>query len=434
MGHKRGTAIAIGSLLFLAVTPIAWAEKPNIILIVADDFGYECVGANGGTSYSTPHLDRLAATGMRFKHCYAQPLCTPSRVQLMTGRYNVRNYRRFGELHPGETTFAELLKQEGYATCIVGKWQLGGGFQGPKRFGFDEYCLWQLTRRPPRYANPGLEINGHEKNFSRGEYGPDLVSNYALDFIAKHKNGPFLLYYPMMLTHDPFQPTPDSPDWDPKAVGENVHQHARHFGEMVHYMDKLIGKLVAKLNESGLRERTLILFTGDNGTGHRIQSNMGSLTIPGGKGEMTDAGMRVPLIANWPGTVPDGRTCDDLVDTTDFLRTICQAAGANLAPGKLVDGRSFLPQLKGEAGSPRTWIYSWYAPNQGRIDVPREFARNHRYKLWRDGTLSEIDAARYEEWKLDENDLKPEAVAARKELQFVLDRFANVRPADLDQR
>src|SRR5829696_7637550 len=113
------------------------AKKPNVVLIMADDFGYECVTANGGQSYKTPHLDRLAAGGVRFEHCHAQPLCTPTRVQLMTGLYNVRNYSRFGLLEPDVTTFAHLLKKAGYATCIAGKWQLGHGFEGPKKFGFD---------------------------------------------------------------------------------------------------------------------------------------------------------------------------------------------------------------------------------------------------------------------------------------------------------
>ena len=113
---------------------------------------------------------------MRFEHCHVQPLCTPTRAQLMTGLYNVRNYGHFGALDPQATTFAHLLKKAGYATGIAGKWQLGGGFDGPKKFGFDEYCLWQLTRRPPRYANPGLEINGKEVDFKKGEYGPDVVN------------------------------------------------------------------------------------------------------------------------------------------------------------------------------------------------------------------------------------------------------------------
>ncbi|MEZ0265448.1 MAG: sulfatase-like hydrolase/transferase, partial [Phycisphaerae bacterium] len=198
----------------LAATP---SPRPNVVLILADDFGYECVGANGGTSYKTPTLDKLAATGVRFEHCYAQPLCTPTRVQLMTGIYNVRNYVNFGNMDPKSVTFANLLKNAGYATGICGKWQLGHDRDLPKRFGFDESYLWQLTRRPPRYANPGLEINGKEVDYTNGEYGPDLVNEFARDFVRRHKDKPFFLYYPMMLTHDPFQPTPDSKDWDPKA-------------------------------------------------------------------------------------------------------------------------------------------------------------------------------------------------------------------------
>ncbi len=134
------------------------ASKPNLILIMADDLGYETLGANGGTSYKTPVLDQLAATGARFTHCFVQPLCTPTRVQLMTGQYNVRNYINFGNMDPKLTTFGNLLKPAGYSTCIVGKWQLGRDVELPKKFGFDEHCLWQHTRRPPRYANAGLEI------------------------------------------------------------------------------------------------------------------------------------------------------------------------------------------------------------------------------------------------------------------------------------
>ena len=127
----------------------------------------------------------------------------------------------------------------------------------PKRFGFDEYCLWQHTRRPPRYANPGLEINGEEKDYTNGEYGPDLVNAYALDFVTRMKDKPFFLYYPMILTHAPYQPTPDSKTWDPKAIGEKVNRKPEHFGDMVAYMDKLVGRLVARLDELGIRENTL---------------------------------------------------------------------------------------------------------------------------------------------------------------------------------
>jgi arylsulfatase A len=426
------TLLALAFLCFQALAADQ-AARPNIVLIMADDLGYECIGANGGTSYPTPHLDALAAGGMRFEHCYSQPLCTPTRVQLMTGQYNVRNYVKFGLLDPGQTTFAHLLKQAGYATCIVGKWQLAGGLEGPKHFGFDEYCLWQLNRRPPRYANPGLEINGVQKDFANGEYGPDLVNRYALDFIGRNKDKPFFVYYPMILTHSPFQPTPDSKDWDPKATGERGNQDERHFGAMVTYMDKLIGNLATRLDELGIRQRTLILFTGDNGTGRGVTSQMGDVTVKGGKGTMTDTGMRVPLITNWPGTIPAGKVTGDLVDSTDFLPTICEAAGAALPAGKL-DGRSFLPQLRGETGRPREWTYCWYAPNQNKVDEPRQFARDQRYKLFADGTFYEIDSRRFEETQLKEGQLGSEAAAAKKKLQAVLDQFQNARPKELAAR
>jgi arylsulfatase A len=414
------------------VAGAADTAKPNLVFILADDLGYECLGCNGSTSYKTPAIDRLAADGMRFRHCYVQPLCTPTRVQLMTGQYNVRNYIQFGLLEPNATTFAHLLKRAGYATGIAGKWQLSNGFDGPKKFGFDEYCLWQLTRRPPRYANPGLEINGKQVDYSNGEYGPDLVNHYALDFIARNKSRPFLLYYPMMLTHAPYQPTPDSPDWDPKAKGEQVNVDKKHFGENVAYMDKLVGKLIAKVDELGLRQNTLVLFLGDNGTGRGVNSRMGNVTVAGGKGTTTTTGMHVPFVANWPGVIPAGRVSDDLIDSTDFLPTLCAAGGAAVPAELPIDGHSFLPQLRGEKGQPRDWIYCWYTPNQnGKVDLPREFAANQRYKLYRGGEFYDYAVDPAEKKPLDVKSLDAGAAAARKTLLTALDKYKNVRPAKL---
>lgn len=408
---------------------ISAATKPNIILILADDFGYECVRANGSTSYETPHLDKLAATGMRFTHCYAQPLCTPTRVQLMTGLSNVRNYVRFGYLDPQQTTFAHILKRAGYATGIAGKWQLEHGLNGPALFGFGEYCLWQLTRRPPRYANPGLEIDGREVDFKDGQYGPDIVHQYALDFIQKHQAGPFLLYYPMMLTHGPFQPTPDSSNWDPKAQGENVNNDPSHFPDMVKYLDKQIGTLVNRLDELKLRDNTLILFVGDNGTGRPIRTSFAGKTLQGGKGRTDESGMRVPLIASWPGKIPAGRVCNDLIDTTDFLPTLCTAAGTERPA--VLDGRDFLPQLLGEQGQPRDWLYCWYAPNQNKADVPVIFARTLEFKLYNSGRFVKLEEDGYQEREITANEAAPEARAAREKLQKVLSEYADARPAAL---
>ena len=423
--------ICLVALICVGAPRALIAAKPNLILILADDLGYETIGANGGTSYRTPTLDKLAATGMRFTHCYSQPLCTPTRVQLMTGLYNVRNYTSFGSMDPQALTFAHLLKRSGYATCMVGKWQLGRELELPKKFGFDEYCLWQHMRRPPRYANPGLEINGVEKNFRNGEYGPDLINNYALDFVARKKDQPFLLYYSMLLTHAPYQPTPDSKDWDPEARSETGNVAKEHFSDMVTYMDKLIGRLVAKLDALGLRDNTLILFVGDNGSGKGTRSMMGEREVIGGKGTTTTAGMHVPLIANWPGKVAAGKVCSNLVDSTDFLPTLLQAAGGQLPREPKLDGRSFLPQLQGEKGRPREWIYSWYSPRQGAKTAVREFAFNEQFKLYRNGEFFDLRKDAHEKHPLNVASLNGKAATAAKTLHDALVRFKDARPPGL---
>lgn len=423
-------------LVHLAGTVATPSEvaKPNVIVIMADDLGYETIGANGGTSYQTPHLDRLAATGVRFEHCYVQPLCTATRVQLMTGQSNARNYIRFGVIDPNVTTFAQLFERAGYATAIVGKWQLGREVDLPRRLGFQEYYLWQHTRRPPRYANPGLEIMGVEKDFQNGEYGPDLLNDFACDFVKRNKDKPFLLYYPLTLTHAPYQPAPDSPDWDPNAQGEQVNQHPRHFGEMVQYMDKLIGKLVDLLDELNIRKHTLLIFLGDNGTGGGIRSMMGDREVIGGKGKTTRAGMRVPLIVNGPGMVRSGVVCSDLVDSTDIFPTICEAAGIPIPDGLVLDGKSFWPQLCGQPATPRKWIYCWYSPRQGADTRVTEFAFNQRYKLYRDGRFYDCELDPEEKQPLEDSQLSEDTRQIREMLKQVLDAHAGIRPAHLDEQ
>lgn len=427
---KAGAATGLAALLPACreTTDKPAARKPNVVLIMADDLGYECIGANGGTSYKTPVLDRMAADGVRFEHCYAQPLCTPTRVKLMTGINNVRNYVEFGVLDQSQTTFGHLFRQAGYATCVVGKWQLEGGLDGPGHFGFDEYCLWQLNRRPGRYPNPGLEINGRQVDFGSGEYGPDLVSDYACEFMQRNKDKPFLLYYPMILTHCPFEPTPDSPDWDPASKGSPTYKgDPKYFGDMVSYMDKLVGKMKNKLDALGLRENTLIVFVGDNGTDKPVVSRMDGYEVAGAKNTTADAGTRVPLIAEWPGTVSRGTVCPDLVDMSDFLPTICEAAGISLPQEPVIDGRSFMPQLRGQTGNPRDWIYCWFS-RSGERDKVRVFARNQRYKLYATGEFYDITADRLENNPLDVEKLGQEAREVRGMLQGALDSYADSRP------
>lgn len=408
----------------------AHAEQPNIILILADDFGYECVGANGGESYQTPNLDRLAATGMRFEQCHVQPLCTPTRVQLMTGMYNVRNYTEFGAIDHHATTFAHLLRSAGYSTAVAGKWQLGHAKRLPQRLGFDESCLWQHTRRPARYANPGLEYNGVERDFSEGEYGPKLVNDFAIDFVTLNKHKPFFLYYPMILTHGPYAPTPDSDDWNPRACDDMDGHNLNHFGDMVAYMDKMIGKLIATLDELGIRDNTLVLFLGDNGTGRDITSQFKGRPYQGGKGLTNARGTHVPLIVNWPAQVPAGKVNSDLIDSTDFLPTLCEVAGAKVPASLTIDGQSFLPLLTGKNANPRKWIYCWYARNGGsEADV--EFAMTATLKVYRNGDVFDLVRDAFEERPLDMDELDEARKNDFQMLVKVMDQYAHARPTHL---
>lgn len=396
-------------------------RRPNIVLVLVDDFGYECVGANGGESYRTPVLDRLAAGGMRFEQCHCLPLCTPTRVQLMTGLSNRRNYTRFGHLDPTQKTFANHLRDAGYATCVVGKWQLGNGFEGPALFGFDEYCLWQLTRKPGRYRAPGLEIDGREVDFPDDTYGPDVMNDHALDFIGRCKDRPFLLYYPLTLVHTPLEPTPDSPDGIGGRRGPDT------FAEMVAYADTLVGTVVEALDRHGLRENTLLMVLGDNGTARGTVTHFQGRDVVGGKGRTTVRGTLVPAIVNWPGTVPAGGVCRDLVDSTDVMPTILEAAGVEIAADAPLDGRSFLPQVRGEPGRSREWIYAWYGPDGGA--TPRaEFAFDTAFKLYADGRFYDIAADEDEQRPLARESLAPPAAAALDKLTGALARFAGPRP------
>ncbi len=431
--------LAISLPLAAEATASDSPARPNIVLIMADDLGYECIRANGGTSHQTPVLDGLASTGMRFEHCYAQPLCTPSRVQIMTGIYNVRNYTKFGVLPRKEKTFAHLLKDHGYATCIAGKWQLGSEKDSAQHFGFEQSCLWYHTRGgrsmedgikyDRRYVNPLLEFSGEEKEFTSGEYGPQICADFICDFIDKNKEKPFLVYYPMILTHCPFDPTPDSSDWDPERLGSTDYKgdrrdHQRLFGDMLAYADKLVGQIVSQVEKSGVRDNTLILFTGDNGTDQPIVSTLNGSPVAGGKGSMTDAGTRVPLIANWPGTIPEGRVSADLVDFSDFLPTLCETAGVSIPKTLTIDGRSFLPQLQGKRGTPREWIYCWYS-RDGKTNI-QESARNQRYKLYRTGEFYDVSKDVLEQNVL--KDLTPEEQQVRTRLHQVLAQYTDARP------
>ncbi len=419
-------------------------RPPNIILIMADDIGIEGFGCYGGTSYQTPNIDRLAAEGLRFDHAHAQPLCTNTRLQLMTGMHNDRNWICFGILDPKSKTIGHYLKQAGYKNCIAGKWQLqsydppdypgsekrrGLGMH-PKDAGFDNYSLFHSLHtedKGSRYADPTWLEDGQLKT-AKGEYGPDKWVDYINEFMEREKENPFFVYYPMALPHWPMTPTPDSKSWGDvsgRLVADTV-----NFADMTKYMDKCVGKIVAKVDELGLRENTMIIFYSDNGTHLEITSQTKNGPVAGGKATPLDSGTHVPLIANWPGKIRVG-VSNALVDSTDFIPTLMEAAGKPLGENHDLDGISFYPKLVRDdlAGETRESIYSFYDPRPGwdkdrfRLHVS---ARDRRWKLYKSGKLYDVPNDLHEAKPILAADDTKETAAIRKRLAAVLS--ANEQP------
>ncbi|MEN8187759.1 MAG: sulfatase-like hydrolase/transferase [Bacteroidota bacterium] len=392
-------------------------NKPNVILIMVDDMGYECIGSYGSTSYETPNIDQIASQGILFSNCIAQPLCTPSRVKIMTGKYNYRNYDYFGHLNLSEYTFGNIMQDAGYETCIAGKWQLNGlrykdkitdwnDNTRPNKFGFDEYCLWQLTKGRgdgERYGDPLLEQNGEILDKDVNDYGPDIFANYILDFIERKKDKPFFVYYPMVLVHDPFVPTPDSDKWDNQEV--RYRNDTTYFKDMVAYTDKIVGKITNKLKELDLDENTILIFTADNGTHPTVYSQLANETIQGAKGNTINTGVHVPLIVYWPSQIKKGRVFNSLIEFSDFFPTLADIVETKVTS----DGKSFYPLLIGEKYAPRETAFVHYDPRWGKNvnQYRNQFARTLGYKLYQDGSFYNL-----EKDKLEKNPLRPDSLGS----------------------
>jgi arylsulfatase A len=416
---------AAGTLAFvIAVVRLSYsAEHPNILFILADDVGREVLGSYGGQSYKTPNIDRLANGGLRFEQAFVMPMCHPSRICLMTGQYPFR----MGEPKWGsfpkqfeKNSFGNVLRRAGYSTGIAGKWQLTllqGDLHQPNRMGFDEYCLdgWH---EGPWYYQPRIWQNGKLREDIHDRYGPDVTCEFLIDFMRRNREQPFFAYYPMELCHD---------ETNDLAVPAPVGPLGRYenFAERVALMDERVGRVIGALDDLNLRKNTFVLFLSDNGSPSKSLNNVKdgkyifeeftsrfeNQDVHGGKGSLTDPGIRVPMIASWPGRIEPG-VCKALVDASDILPTLAAVANAETPAGAHVDGKSMSGLWRGQPGA-RDWVFAEY---NGLACV-----RNERWKLYSDGRFYEIGSDPDERSTLSTSSLSADAALAYEKLKSGLD-------------
>ena len=401
-----GSAAVTGAMPWLA-SPVVAAEPtrpPNIVLFYVDDMGWRDAGFAGSGFYQTPHMDRLASQGMMFTHAYASaPNCAPSRACMLSGQYTPRhgvytvNSSERGEardrkviptpnthiLDPGIVTFAEALKQKGYATASIGKWHVGVDPQsGPKAQGFDTALGGSRAGNPRShfspYRTPGIP-DGPE-----GEYLTDRLTDEAITFMRRHRDQPFLLYLTHYSVHTPIQAKPEL-EARYRDRAPDGGQRRADYAAMVDSTDQSLGRVLATLDELGLADSTLVVFTSDNGGYGPATSNA---PLRGAKGTIHEGGIRVPLLVRWPGRVKPGSVSHEPVVSVDFYPTLLEAAGAE-APDQPLDGESLVPVLTGAGQLQRDAIW-WHLPVYLDPNLPED-------GLWR---LTPCTAMRQGDWKL----------------------------------
>lgn len=356
-------------------------DKPNIIFILTDDLGYGDLGCYGQKVIQTPNIDRMAAEGIRFTECYTgSPVCAPSRCVLMTGKHTghatVRdNFAKVGgvlildngppqrrvPLRPEDITVAEILKRAGYVTGITGKWGLGEpGTEGvPNKKGFDEWFGYLNQRRAHTYYPPFLWHNEEKVILDGKRYSHDLFTEFALNFIRRHKDEPFFLYLAYTIPHGRYE-IPSTDPYTEKPWPEE----AKAYAAMVTRLDRDVGRILDLLKELGVDGRTLVFFCSDNGAARRWEGLFDSSgPLRGLKGDVYEGGIRTPMIVRWPGKVPAGVISDAAWYFADFLPTVAELIGVNPPPG--VDGISVLPTLLGKEQNLDDRFMYWEFPGRG---------------------------------------------------------------------
>lgn len=401
-GQARAAATSI---------PAPGERRPNVVLIFADDLGYADLSCQGAKDLATPRIDSLSTHGVRCTSGYVSaPQCGPSRAGIMTGRYQNRfgfEYNAGGSeqnygLPLSERTIADRMKEAGYVTGIVGKWHLGNNEQfRPYNRGFQE-SFWHFAGGA-YFPQPNKGIQGlyRDKEFAKEmEYSTDAFGREAVAFIERHRDKPFFLYVPFITPHWPMEAKPEHL----KRFEHVKDLHRRTFLAMMVSLDENVGRILDKLRETQLEERTLIFFISDNGgpTGpprktpdapfQYGQNTSRNTPLRGVKGDTFEGGIRVPFLVQWKGHLPAGKVYDQPVISLDVLPTALAAAGVEVRPEWKLDGTNILPFLKGDhSGAPHETLY-W------RFNFPPPQPNRYRW------------AIRRGDWKLVKNDMQPLAL------------------------
>ena len=387
---KKGVTVkhlklVMSCLLLLGMAGAQAREaRPNIILIMSDDVSPDLYGCYGNTQVHTPNLDRMAAEGVKFETCWATAMCAPTRAMILTGRYGHRTGFYHNSLQVAQEdgsnellkyhhSFGKLLKQGGYATAIAGKWHCSSSRPEGPDGGFDEYCLWESAREigklpgnpqftgawedtrskstTSRYWHPGIIQNHRLVETRVTDFGPDIYTDFLCGFMERKKECPFLAYFPMVSPHgtrEGITTTPLRGKVGQMGKAATKAESEARFRALNEYIDILVGRLWAKVEQLGLQDRTILIYTSDNGT---------AVTA---KTRAVERGCRVPFIA-YGGPIKKRGTTGALSDLTDILPTLVDFAGMSLPAAYPLDGQSLKPFLTGQTDTHREWIYSTIA-------------------------------------------------------------------------
>lgn len=347
----------------------ATETKPNIVFILTDDQGYGDLGCYGSETIATPEIDKLCQEGMKFTSFYVHNTCSPTRLAFMTGSLAHRIggqevlywWDRMG-INPDEITTPELLKEAGYATCAIGKWHMGPWptFHAVNH-GFDTFYGFMNPNKPSLYRDSEI-IEPRKGPQTDGKYTERLLSA-GVEFIKENKDRPFFLYYASPLPHDP---------WVPGKRFKGTSKHGK-YGDVVQEIDYQVGVLMDTLDELGLTEKTLVVFTSDNGPRVDMEGHGSAGPLRDGKWSAFEGGIRVPCIIRWPGKVPAGTVNDEITAIYDMLPTFCEIAGSQVPTDRVIDGRSILPYMFGEKVD---------APIHDSFIIPGKIIRSKDWKLY----------------------------------------------------